>query len=220
MSARHSARSLAYLARRLEVGERVCVVLDAGEDAEALRRRLRGAGFGSIRRSGRSLQARREFTLPDYVRRRMRLLVCGLNPSPYSARSGVPFGRPGNRFWPAARLAGLIEAERDPFAALARGIGFTDLAKRTTAAASDLEPAEYRRGFARVEALVRSLRPRSVCFVGLDGWRQAVDTAATPGWIAGGFAGRAAYLMPSTSGRNAHASLRQLGRHLREAASR
>ena len=39
----------------------------------------------------------------------MRLLVCGLNPSVYSADAGVGYARPGNRFWPALRLAGLTD---------------------------------------------------------------------------------------------------------------
>ncbi len=157
-------------------------------------------------------------TLPDFVRAGLRLLVCGLNPSPFAVRTGIPFGRPGNRFWQAARRAGLIAIERDPTAALARGIGFTDLVKRPTRAASELSEREYALGVERVLALVEAYGPRAICFVGLDGWRKAVDSRATPGVLSGGFAGRPAYLMPSTSGRNAHVTLDQLAAHLRRAA--
>jgi hypothetical protein len=65
---------------------------------------------------------------------------------------------------------------------------------------------------------VRVYEPASVCFVGLDGWRRAVDRRAQPGWVGGGFAGRPAYLMPSTSGRNARVPLDDLAAHLRAAA--
>jgi TDG/mug DNA glycosylase family protein len=213
-----SPRTLARLHQRLEPGARVRLALRPGEDAGVLRSRLRGAGFGAIRLREGVVHARREPTLPDYVGARLRLLVCGLNPSLYSAETGVPFGRPGNRFWPAARAAGLVEAERDPFAALAMGLGFTDLVKRATPGAGELAREEYARGLRRVAALVREWRPGGVCFVGLAGWRQVVDPRAVQGWIEAGFAGRPAYLMPSTSGRNAHASLRALAVHLREAA--
>ncbi len=186
---------------------------------------LEGAGFECIRitrlRRGFWLwiRARRARTLSDLVQPGLRLLVCGLNPSLYSADAGIPFARPGNRFWPAARRAGLIVRDRDPLDALRRGIGMTDLVKRATAAAGELLADEYSRGLRRVERLVRLYRPGTTCFVGLEGWRRAVDRTAPPGWIAGGFGGQAAYLMPSTSGRNARVPLSELAAHLRRAAA-
>ncbi len=163
------------------------------------------------------LRARRAHTLPDHVRPGLALLVCGLNPSPVAAETGIPYGRPGNRFWPAAQAAGLVQVPRDPLRALADGIGFTDLCKRTTRRADELRRDEYAAGVARLERVVRRLQPGAVCFVGLDGWRRAVDRGARPGWIEGGFAGRPAYLMPSTSGLNAHARPADLTAHLRRA---
>ncbi len=219
MSRARSPRALAMLHQSLAPGARIALPLRPGEDAERLRDRLGGAGFDAVRRRGRTVYARRGLTLPDYLGARLRLLVCGLNPSPYSAETGVPFGRPGNRFWPAALAAGLVEKDRDPFAALARGIGFTDLVKRPTPSAGELSRDEYRRGLPRIRALAREWRPRAVCFIGLEGWRKVVDPQARAGWVAGGFEARAAYLMPSTSGRNAHASLATLVAHLHEAAN-
>jgi TDG/mug DNA glycosylase family protein len=192
---------------------------------ERLRALLEGAGFEAIElvpsRRGFwiEVRARRARTLPDLIASDLRLLVCGLNPSLYAADRGIPFARPGNRFWGAARGAGLVERDREVLAALGHGIGFTDLVKRATVRAAELAAEEYAAGVQRVEALVRRHRPRVTCFVGLDGWRRAVDRRARPGWIANGFAGRPAYLMPSTSGRNAHASLERLTEHLRTAAA-
>lgn len=184
---------------------------------------LHAAGFEHVRATRHErgfwicLRARRGRTLPDLVRPGLRLLVCGLNPSLYSADRGVPFARPGNRFWPAALAAGMVERDRDVATALRAGLGFTDLVKRATAGAAELEPREYRRGLARVGDLVRRQRPAAVCFVGLDGWRRSVDRRAGPGWVAAGFAGIPAYLMPSTSGRNAREPLERLATHLRTA---
>ena len=82
-----------------------------------------------------------------------------------------------------------------------------------------LEPSEFRCGLARVRRLVEWLRPAVVCFVGLQGWRAAVDPNATAGIQPGGLGGRPAYVMPSTSGLNAHTSYRQLVEHLGAAAA-
>jgi TDG/mug DNA glycosylase family protein len=181
---------------------------------------LTGAGFVDARWGHPQLvTATRARTLPDVVGPRMRVLVCGLNPSLYAADAGVGFARPGNRFWPAALTAGLVSADRDPWAALAHhGVGFTDLVKRATVRASELAPAEYHSGVERVAWLVGWMRPAAVCFVGLDGWRKAVDRHARPGPQPGGFAGSRAYVMPSTSGLNANASFTELVSHLKRAA--
>lgn len=163
---------------------------------------------------------RRRRSLPDFVGDPMRLLVCGLNPSLYAADTGVGFGRPGNRFWPAAMAAGLVDVDRDPRAALRdHGVGMTDLVKRATRRADELEPAEYRAGIHRLDRLCAWLRPAAVCIVGLSGWRIAVDRHATPGWQARRLGDTAVYVMPSTSGLNAHAQLPDLTAHLAAAAT-
>lgn len=187
-----------------------------------------GAGFviestelRPARRSGELvLTAHRARTLADTVGPGMRLLVVGLNPSLYAADAGVGFARPGNRFWPAARQAGLVSRDRDPIHALVHhGVGMTDLVKRATARASELSAAELRAGLARVTRLVEWLQPSAVCLVGLTGWRAAVDRRATVGVQPGGLSGSPLYVMPSTSGANAHASLDSLTDHLRAAAA-
>ena len=69
--------------------------------------------------------------------------------------------------------------------------------------------------------LVEWLRPRVVLFVGLAGWRAAVDREARARPAAGALRRRrAAYVMPSTSGPNAHATQADIERHLRAAARR
>lgn len=157
-------------------------------------------------------------TLPDTVGPDMRLLVCGLNPSLHSADLGVGFGRRGNRFWPAALAAGLVTVDRDAHHALqVHGIGMTDLVKRATPRADEITPDEYRAGAARVARLCDWLQPRAVCMVGLSGWRTAIDRRATAGWQTRDLGGAPVYVMPSTSGLNAHAQLPDLTEHLRSA---
>jgi TDG/mug DNA glycosylase family protein len=192
-------------------------------EAEPLRDVLTGAGFAVDRvdhDSGEwiNVHALRARTLPDFVGPDMRLLVCGLNPSVYAADAGVGFARPGNRFWPAALAAGLVSRDRDPVHALVEhSVGMTDLCKRATARADELAPDEYKQGSQRVERLVRWLRPRAVCFVGLAGWRAAIDRKAVAGEQPDGFGGVPAYVMPNPSGLNAHATPAVLADHLRAA---
>lgn len=189
-----------------------------------LRDVLVGAGFDveSIEQRDRALlvAARRLQTLADTVAPGMRMIVCGLNPSIYAADVGVGFARGSNRFWPAATAAGLVSRDRDPrHALLAHGVGMTDLVKRPTRRAEELTTAEYTEGLARLDRLAERLEPRVVCFVGLAGWRAAVDRRATPGPQSRRIGGRPAYLMPSTSGLNARTSLGELTAHLRAAAA-
>jgi len=179
-----------------------------------------GAGFRGISVDAEErtwIRARRAPGLPDLVRPSLRLLVVGLNPPPRAAATGIPFVGSNNRFWPAALAAGWVVRDRDPGDALRRGIGFTDLAKRVTVSSSAIRAPEYRHGIERVTRLVRAFRPRAVVFVGLEGFRRALDPRARPGVVRGGFAGRPAYLAPSTSGRNAATSLADLVRHFRRA---
>lgn len=164
--------------------------------------------------------ARRARSLADTVGPHMRLVVCGLNPSEYAADAGVGFARPGNRFWPAALAAGLVSRDRDPRHALvAHGVGMTDLVKRATARSAQLRKEEYRAGLGRITRLVEWLDPPTICFVGLEGYRTAVDRGAAPGWQTATLGRARVYVMPSTSGLNAHARLEDLVLHLRAAAA-
>ena len=149
----------------------------------------------------------------------MRLLICGLNPSVRAADAGVGFVTANNRFWPAALAAGIVTRDRDPrHAFLQHGVGMTDLVKRASVAAKEITTAEYRAGAARVERIVEWLQPGAICFVGLAGYRVAVDRHAQPGIQPNAFGGVPAYVMPNTSGLNARFSLDDLAEHLRHAA--
>jgi double-stranded uracil-DNA glycosylase len=224
-----TAAALAGLHRSLPVGARVVVSFpghstdappgdwDDGSCFDV----LRGAGFDDLELRDdrpRSVRGRRARSLADTVAPGMRLLVCGLNPSVPAADAGVGFVTPGNRFWPAALCAGLASVDRDPAHALRwHGTGMTDLVKRATRRADELGAHEYREGVTRVERLCARLRPRSVCVVGLAGWRAAVDRRAVAGWQQRGLGGSAVYLMPSTSGLNARSRPEDLIAHLRAA---
>jgi TDG/mug DNA glycosylase family protein len=181
-----------------------------------------GAGFvvERVRRSRGAdvVDARRDRTLPDFVAGGMRLLVCGLNPSVVSADAGFGYAGATNRFWPVAVAAGIVTRPRQPLASLAAdGVGMTDIVKRATPNADTLAAGEYRDGADRVRRLVEWLEPGVVLFVGLAGWRAAIDRRAVPGPQPAPFGGAPAYVMPSTSGRNARTPPAELAAHMRRA---
>jgi TDG/mug DNA glycosylase family protein len=214
---------LASVHHELGVGDHLDTTISSPDlSAVPLETLAIGAGFGVVEQRridagaiGATLE--RVWTLPDTVGPKMRLLICGLNPSPAAADAGVGFDRPGNRFWPAALMAGLVTVDRDPLAAFESGIGMTDLVKRTTRTASELRATEYRSGLARVESLARWLTPSAICFVGLAGWRAAVDSTASVGPQAEPLGGRPVYVMGSTSGLNARVLVEEHAAHLRAA---
>ena len=198
-------------------------------DADRLVDVVVGAGFDQIQLAGDEdgvpgcelrVTAVRGRTLADLVGPGMAMLVCGLNPSLYAADAGVGFARPGNRFWPALRAAGLTELDRDPLGLFHTArIGTTDLVKRATVAASEVSAAEFVAGVARVERLCRWFRPRLLYLVGLQGWRSAVDRRAATGLQPAALGGVPVYLGPSTSGLNASTQLPGHVAHLRSAAA-
>lgn len=160
-------------------------------------------------------QVTNQRSLSDCVGPNMRLLVCGLNPSIRAADAGVGFVTPGNRFWPAALSAGIVSTDRDPIHALEiHGVGMTDLVKIASARADSISVDDYKVGAERLKRLVEWLRPNVICFVGLSGYRSAVDRTAQAGLQSQKFGGAITYVMPNTSGVNTHSSLADLTAHL------
>lgn len=190
-------------------------------DPDRLADVIRGAGFeiehAVIEGDHITIDATRARMLPDLVRPGLRVLFCGFNPSLYAADTGVAFGRPGNRFWPAALESGLLTRDRDPWYAVRHdSVGWTDLVKRATVAAAELSTAELRDGFARVERLCEWLQPELVCLLGVGGWRDLVNRKAIVGWQPETVGGRPVYVMPNPSGLNASTQHAGFVDHLRK----
>ena len=214
---------LAALHRELGVGEHILVLLSPRPSrawfAERARDLIVGAGFQLqgrciFRNERATANIERIQSLPDSVGPDMQVLIVGLNPSPYSADSGIPYGRPGNRFWPAALGAGLVSQDRNVHHALSsHNLGFTDFVRRTTRKADEVSQSEFGAGFVRVSRLIEWLEPKVVCFVGLSAWRAVVDKKAAPGVQDRQIGDSRVYVMPHTSGLNARCRLEELTGH-------
>jgi len=223
---------LARIHRDSEVDEQIKITAEflgsplvgAADTPPSLESLLEGGGFSVIQRGdGPDHQipgdnvttVTRLRSLPDYVDANLRVLICGLNPSLHSADLKVGFGRAGIRFWPAALASGLVTIDRDPVdALLTHRIGMTDMVKRASTKADSVTRDEYRSGLHRLDGLCSWLRPTVVCMVGLAGWRSATDRKAVAGRQQQRLGGSVVYVMPSTSGLNAHSSLADLTAHL------
>jgi TDG/mug DNA glycosylase family protein len=132
----------------------------------------------------------------------------GINPSLRSAEVGHHFARPGNRFWPTLYAAGftprlLLPQEDGLLPSL--GIGITNIVTRPTRAASELTVSELREGAVRLEDTVRDWTPRLVAMVGVGAYRVAFERAhAQMGLQHEHVGGRPVWVLPNTSGLNAH----------------
>jgi TDG/mug DNA glycosylase family protein len=147
-------------------------------------------------------------TLRDVIAADLDVLFCGINPGLYSAATGWHFARPGNRFWPALAASGLTPVQLHPSQRrelLACRIGITNLVARATAAADELTADEIRAGRPRLERKVRRYRPRAVAVVGIGAYRIAFGRPrATFGRQPDELAGALLWVLPNTSGLNAH----------------
>lgn len=193
-----------------------------------------GTGEPGLRKNGivgftkAQLQTYRNHTVDDLVPDPMRLLFVGINPGLWTAATNTHFAHPGNRFYPALRLAGIVDRHISPAAGLsdddrahlrARGIGFTNLVARATARADELSTDELRSGGERLEWFVAEHQPAVVAVAGITAYRTAFRRAkAVTGEQPTGLAGARLFVVPNPSGLNAHDTVTTLAEAYRTAA--
>ena len=113
-------------------------------------------------------------TLPDYLQPGLDIVLIGLNPSSISVREGHYFANPRNRFWTALNGSGLVPVQLSPALdkqLLDHGIGLTDLIKRPTSQASELNVLDYREGAPILKAKLLDYQPAIACFHGMMCYR-------------------------------------------------
>lgn len=184
------------------------------------RKEIEHAGSRARSPTGSELKAARGRRLRDVVGPDLIVLFCGINPGLYSAATGRHFARPGNRFWPALHAAGITPRQLRPdeqHELLAIGVGITNIVSRTTASAVELTPPELRAGATQLQRKVMRLRPKVLALVGLGAYRTAFSRPkAGIGLQHEAIGTTAVWLLPNTSGLNAHYQPKQLAVHFRE----
>ncbi len=160
------------------------------------------------------LESFRDAGVADLVGPGLRLLFVGINPGLWTAATQTHFAHPGNRFYPALRLAGVIEREIDRSQGFtdddrahltARGIGITNLVNRATVRASELTTAELRDGAQRLSSFVADHRPHVVAIAGVTAYRTAFRRPKAQLGRQPDMIGEAElWAVPNPSGLNAH----------------
>ena len=87
--------------------------------------------------------------LPDYLKPGLDIVFIGINPSMFAAYTGKYYDGPGNHFWQALYLSGILSEPMsavDDHKLLDLGIGFTNIVPRTTRGLSDLSRKEIADG--------------------------------------------------------------------------
>ena len=173
-----------------------------------------------VRFTRAELESYRDAEVPDLLGPATRLLFVGINPGLRTAAIQTHFGKPGNRFWPALLLAGIIEEPvdlTDPMtdevraALVARGIGISNVVPRATARADELTATELRAGAERLRALVERVAPRVVAVLGITAYRAAFGLpAAVSGRQPDGLGPAELWVVPNPSGLNAHETVDSL----------
>ena len=174
------------------------------------------------------LESFRDATRPDLVEPGVRLLFVGINPGLWTAATGTPFARPGNRFWPALVKAGILPrlpAYSEPLGDDDRrlifdaGVGVSNLVARATARADELSRDELREGAAALVDRVAAWSPRAVAVVGLTAYRQGFGRPkAAAGRQDEAIAGVPTWVLPNPSGLSAHDTVDSLARAYAEPA--
>lgn len=174
------------------------------------------------------LESFRDATLDDLVPADLKLLFVGINPGLWTVATQTHFAYPGNRFYPALRLAGIAErdlvwssgmsdTDRDYLAQ--RGVGITNVVARATARADELTKDELRAGAERLTQFVTRHRPRVVAIAGITAYRTAFGkTKAKSGRQEDRIADRPLWIVPNPSGLNARETVASLAAAYREPA--
>jgi|ERR1700690_2404414 TDG/mug DNA glycosylase family protein len=145
-------------------------------------------------------------TLPDYLRKGMKMILIGSNPGDRSARVGHYYAGRNNQFWPMLYDSGVIPEPlgyEDDRRLLEFGIGLTDLVKRPTRGIEELERQEFSEGRVLLAQKLEDLRPRVIAFNGKMVYEKFMGRPCKLGLQKEKVYGALVFVLPSTSAQNA-----------------
>jgi TDG/mug DNA glycosylase family protein len=145
-------------------------------------------------------------TLPDYLRKGMKLIIVGCNPGERSARVGHYYAGRGNQFWPLLYESGVVPemlSYNDDKRLVEFGVGLTDLVKRPTKGMEEIERQEFAEGRVLLAQKLEELKPRVVAFNGKGVYERFSGRTCKLGLQKETLYGAHVFVLPSTSGLNA-----------------
>ena len=159
-------------------------------------------------------------TLPDYLRKGMKLVIVGCNPSESSVRAGHYYAGRSNLFWPTLFEGGVVP---EPFdypddrRIIEFGIGPADLVKRPTKGIEELNREDFAEGRIVLAQKLEEFGPRVVAFNGKMTYEQFAQRRCNYGLQKELLYGAQIYVLPSTSGQNARSKAERV-KHFRKLA--
>ncbi|MGA3294505.1 MAG: mismatch-specific DNA-glycosylase [Candidatus Acidiferrales bacterium] len=161
-------------------------------------------------------------TLPDYLRKGMKMILVGCNPGDRSARVGHYYAGRANQFWPMMYESGVIPEPlgyQDDRRVLEFGIGMTDLVKRPTRGIEEIERREFAEGRVLLAQKLEELRPRVIAFNGKMTYEKFMGRPCKLGLQKARLYGAHVFVLPSTSGQNGGTSAGVKKRYFKKLAA-
>lgn len=167
--------------------------------------------------------------LADKIPANLHTLFVGINPAVRSAEVGHYYAHPTNMFWKLISASGITPkpvTTKDDDVLVKHGFGFTDVAKRPTASAGELESNEFHAARQRLTEIIIERQPKTVAFVSKRAARAFLQAAPhapiSYGPQAELYYGATVWFLPSTSGQSNGdssyeeklAAFEQLARHV------
>src|SRR6202171_3406574 len=159
-------------------------------------------------------------TLPDHLRKGMKLIIIGCHPTESSVRVGHYSAGRDNDSWPILFESGVVPEPfdyRDDKRVIEFGIGLTDLVKRPAKITEELAREDFAEGRIVLSQKLEEFAPRVVAFNGKLTYEQFAQRKCKFGIQKEMLEGGRVYVLPSTSGANATGRSEKM-RHFRKLA--
>src|SRR5260370_815657 len=142
-------------------------------------------------------------TLPDQLRKGMKLVIIGCHPTESSVRGGHCYAGRDNEFWPLIFEGGVVAEAvdyRDDQRVIEFGIGLTDLVKRPSKTAAELGRDDFGEGRIVLSQKLEEFAPRVVAFNGKMTYELFAQRTCKFGLQKESLYGARIYVLPATPG--------------------
>lgn len=159
-------------------------------------------------------------TLPDHLRKGMKLVIVGCHPTESSVRVGHYYAGRDNEFWPMLFEGGVVPEPfdyRDDKRVIEFGVGLTDLVKRPSKTVDELKREDFAEGRIVLSQKLEEFLPRVVAFNGKRTYEQFAQRKCKCGLQKELLYGARVYVLPTTSGASDGKKSEKLG-HFRKLA--
>ena len=142
-------------------------------------------------------------TLPDHLRKGMKLVVIGCHPTESSVRVGHYYAGRDNEFWPLIFESGVVPEPfdyRDDKRVIEFGIGLTDLVKRPSKTMEGIAREDFAEGRIVLSQKLEEFAPRVVAFNGKTTYELFAQRKCNFGLQKESLYGARVYVLPLTPG--------------------